>query len=97
MYIVTKIVHSWYIIADIAKLDIILGYLWLEATNLIISWKRRTLVFLYDPEKIKICSGKKEIRRAAKESAYMMMVLAYLVVGDHKDTGTTPWVVPLEY
>ena len=97
VYAVTETVRSRYVVADIAELDMILGYPWLEATDPIISWKRRTLVFPYDPEKIKMCSGKKEIRRAAKESAYVMMVLAHPVVGDHEDAGTTPRPVPLEY
>jgi transposase InsO family protein len=63
-----------FVVADIGDIDVILGYPWLQSTDPIVQWSRRTFVFPYNPQEVKLCVTKKEIKKAAREAVYACVI-----------------------
>ena len=96
-YAATEQRRSRFVVADIGDLDVIFGFPWLEDTDPIISWRRRTFVFPYNPQAIKLCVTKKELRRAANEASHIMLILAHPFVDDVESAAKEPRVLPEEF
>lgn len=94
---ITNSHRARFVVADIGELDIILGFPWLETTDPIVSWKRRTFVFPMSNPSIRFCVTKKEIReaiRCCRAAVAVQVVPAPLTPEDScEDEGQTPPVV----
>ena len=71
-----------FVVADIGELDMILGFPWLESTDPIVSWSRRSFVFPMTQASARFCVTKKEIRRAAAECRVAVVAVVLPVVDE---------------